>query len=166
MDVLYHGIVGFAIAKTLGPRYEAAGVLAAIAPDIAGSIPYFYFKLQEVSTKSVKIFVHDFVGMFGKNKFKNNIDRIPYQTTHSLFFAALVSIFAYIFFRPAWPVVSLSYISHILIDIPTHDGDFTTYFLFPFSRMHVNGKNWAKNPGIFFAFWGGLILLLPAAVLR
>jgi len=162
MDVLYHGVVGFTIAKALGGKYETAAAATAMFPDIVGSIPFFYFKLQDISTKSLKNFSRYFVGMFFKNKFKNDIDRIPYQTTHSLVFAALVSFLTYALFRPAWLVVSLSYLSHIIIDIPTHDGDFTTYFLYPFSRAHYEGKNWITHPKIFFAFWGGLIIILLA----
>ena len=160
MDILYHGVVGYAIAKSLGGKYETAGVIAAMFPDIVGSIPYFYFKLKEVSTKSWKSFWRDIRAIPFKNKFKNTIDRAPYHLTHSFFFSALVSALTYLFFRPAWLVVTLSYCSHIIIDIPTHDGDFATHFLYPFSDFHVEARNWAKNPGRFFTFWGCLITSL------
>ena len=86
--------------------------------------------------------------------------RVPYQITHSLLFAMLVSLATYLLFPPAWLVVALAYFSHILIDIPTHEGDFATRIFYPITDFHFKRKNWATHPGLFFAFWGGLIFFV------
>jgi len=160
MDVLYHGVVGLTIAKAFGGTYEIPAIISAIIPDIVGTAPFFLFKLQRASKKSPKIFIRDAFRLLTSNTFSNTIDRTVYQITHSFITAFLITIISYVLFRPAWIIISLSYISHIFIDIPTHDGGFATYFLYPLSKYHKENKNWAKNPKIFLSWWGGLILLL------
>lgn len=160
MDVLYHGVIGFTIAKSFGGGYEIPAIISAIIPDIVGTAPFFFFKLQRASKKSLKIFTQDAFRLLTSNTFSNTIDCTVYQITHSFITAFLITIISYVLFRPAWIIISLNYISHILIDIPTHDGEFSTYFLYPLSTYHKENKNWAKSPKIFLTWWGGLILLL------
>jgi hypothetical protein len=157
MDVLYHAIVGFTIAKTLGGRHEVAGTIASITPDLIGTIPFYISNLLNTPNNSFRSFFKNFWTKTTSNKFTNDIDSAFYYTTHSLFMFFVISLFTFIYFRPAWVVVGLSYLSHILIDIPTHEGDFSTRFLYPFSNFHWEFRNWAKHLNSFFTFWGILI---------
>jgi membrane-bound metal-dependent hydrolase YbcI (DUF457 family) len=160
MDILYHGIMGYAIGNTLGGQYKEAGALAAILPDLIGTMPFFFYKMQEASKMSPDKIVLGFIKTASSNKFSNSVDRAWYYLMHSFTTTVLASFIAYIFWHPAWVVVTLAYLSHIIIDIPTHEGDFATRFLYPFSNVHKEYKNWVRNPKLFFAFWGALILII------
>jgi membrane-bound metal-dependent hydrolase YbcI (DUF457 family) len=150
MDVIYHALVGAAIAKSTGSPYILSSAIFAVLPDLVGAVPFVYYKLTArpgTLLQNVKESVYS-------NTFTNSVDRIMYSLTHSLVFALLVSLLSYLFFPAAWVTLSLSYVSHIIIDIPTHEGDFATRIFYPYSDFHFESKNWATNPRLFFTFWG------------
>lgn len=159
MDILYHTVVGYAIGESMG-GHELAGILGSTLPDLVGTAPFYYLKLKRISKTSIQSVSSGIWEMLTSNKFLNSFDRITYHTTHSFITAALITIISYLFFHPVWSVISVAYISHILIDIPTHEGDFATHFLYPLSHIHAAAKNWIKHPALFLTFWALLITVI------
>ncbi len=160
MDVLYHGVTGFAVAKIMGSPDILPAAAAAIAPDILGIIPFYYFKVKHAPKTSPYAFIRALWKTTNANVFDNNIDRGTYLFFHSFAILPFVALTSYLLYPASWPILTLAYSTHILIDIPTHDGDFATQFLYPFSPIHYEGKNWAKHPTEFLVFWAALIALL------
>ena len=158
MDVIYHALVGAAIAESTGSPYIQSSALFAVLPDLVGAAPFIYYKLTARPKEAPHTWLQNVKECVYSNTFTNSIDRIMYGITHSLVFALLVSLLSYLFFPAAWATLSLSYISHIIIDIPTHEGDFATRIFYPYSDFHFESKNWATNPKLFFIFWGVLLV--------
>ncbi len=162
MDILYHGIIGVTVAKIMGSPDVLPAAIAAIAPDIAGIIPFYYFKVKNAPKTSVHTFIRSLWTTTNSNKFDNQIDRGTYQFFHSIIAVPITALVGYYLYPASWMVLSIAYFSHIFIDIPTHGGDFATQFLYPFSTIHYEGKNWAKHPMEFLLFWAALVAILFA----
>lgn len=156
MDILYHAVSGIAIAKSMDASYPYGAAVAAMLPDLAGIIPYFAIKFIEASKNPAGGIIKTYMDLIQTNRFVNGIDAAAYRATHSLYTAAAFAILTYLFFREQWLLLSVSYLSHILIDIPTHDGDFATRILFPTSDVHIQGANWATHPKLFLFFWAAM----------
>ncbi len=153
MDVLYHGLTGIVISKAMGGTDPAAAAICAVLPDLAGTTPFYAFKIRDAWKKPDTSFVKTLYDLLLSNSFANRVDAGSYRFTHSLFTAGLVALMTYMLFPTSWHILSLSYLSHILIDIPTHDGDFATQLFYPLSRFHFEAKNWVRLPKRFFGFW-------------
>jgi membrane-bound metal-dependent hydrolase YbcI (DUF457 family) len=163
MDVLYHGIIGFTVAKVLGSPDMIPAAAAAMVPDVIGrGIPFFYFKLLKTHKKTTSGFLPSFWRSANSNMFDNKFERGIYQLFHSFLALPLAALMSYWLCPASWFVLTIAYTAHILIDIPTHDGDFATQFLYPFSTIHYEGKNWLKHPARFLFFWAALIAILFA----
>lgn len=160
MDILYHAVVGVAISKIYGVHMEFPAAMCAMLPDIVGTAPYFYFKLAQSSHGPLEQLSTRFYTSLTSNKFSNSIDTIAYRITHSGFSAIFFGIVTFYMFPTSWHILTLSYASHIIIDIPTHDGDHATRFLYPFSDMHINAFNWAIHMRIFIKFWVILLFIV------
>jgi membrane-bound metal-dependent hydrolase YbcI (DUF457 family) len=162
MDVLYHGVVGFTVAKVIGSPDVLPAAVAAMVPDIIGSIPFLYFKLLKAPKKSFFACIRSFWRTANSNTFDNKIDRGIYQFFHSFTALPVVALVSFLLYPASWLVLTVAYAAHILIDIPTHDGDFATQFLYPISAVRYEGKNWAKHQKEFLLFWAALITILFA----
>lgn len=163
MDILYHALTGVAISKSMGGTDPTLAAVAAMLPDIVGTTPFYYFKFRKALQSPQVALSPSFFALLTSNKFFNSIDAATYRTTHSLFTALGMIILAFVYFPDSWLILSLSYISHILIDIPTHDGDFATRMLYPWDTHFRFGKNWSKSWRLSLAFWlllGAYYLLL------
>lgn len=160
MDILYHAASGIAIAKSMHTPDIGGAALSAMLPDILGIIPFYAIKFMEATPAPKTTFIKKYTHLLLSNKFANAFDTAVYRTTHSLYAAAAYSIVMYIFFREQWMLYSVCYLSHILIDIPTHEGDFATRILYPSSDFHFRGSNWSTNPKRFLSFWLALILVM------
>lgn len=156
MDILYHAASGIAIAHIMHAPSPYSAAFAATLPDVAGIIPYFAIKLIQASKNPEGGILTAFIRKIRTNTFANAVDATCYRATHSLYTAAAVAGLAYLFFRDQWLLLSVSYLSHILIDIPAHDGDFATRVLFPTSTIRIQGANWATHPKIFLSYWAAL----------
>lgn len=159
MDILYHAVSGIAIAKTFGSSDVLPVALAATLPYLLGIIPFYAIKLKDaiVSPQST---IKTYTRLLLSNKFANKLDATFYRCTHSLIGAGIFAICMYFLFPAQWLILSLSYLSHIVIDIPTHQGQFATRLLYPFSDVHIEGSNWSTNPKLFLSFWLGLLLVM------
>jgi hypothetical protein len=66
---------------------------------------------------------------------------ILYHISHSLIVFIFIFILVTIILRK--PILAMSFWGlHILIDIPTHNGNYPTPFLWPFSDFTINGISW------------------------
>lgn len=153
MDVFYHALTGIAISKSMGGADPALAAAAAVLPDIVGTIPFYYYKIQQARQSPQATFVPSLFALLTSSKFANATDAASYHITHSLFTALGLTILAYFIFPNSWHILSLCYISHILIDIPTHDGEFATRMFYPWNTRFQYGKNWAKSWRMSLAFW-------------
>ncbi len=160
MDVLYHALSGVAIAKSMGSPDLLAAAAAAIAPDLMGIIPFYSIKFIEATRVPEHTFAQTYAYLLRSNKFAGTWDMAAYRSTHTLYGAAFFSMCMFVFFPHQWLVLSISYISHILIDIPTHEGDFATRILYPLSDVHIRGLNWSTNLKLFLFFWLMLAVIM------
>lgn len=160
MDILYHAVSGIAIAKSIQSPDFGGAAISAILPDIVGIIPFYAIKFMEASPAPKTTFIKKYTHLLLSNKFANTFDSTVYRATHSLYAAVVFAAAMYIFFREQWVLYSVSYLSHILIDIPTHEGDFATRIFYPSSDFHFRGSNWSTNPKRFLSFWLALVLII------
>lgn len=160
MDILYHAIVGAGISKAMTGSYSSVAILSAVLPDLIGTIPYFYLKVRKAEKRSINGFIRSFLTSVQTNTFDRGLDRALYRTTHSLISAGLYAAVMYLLTPGVWLVNSLSYLSHILIDIPTHEGDFATRIFYPLSNFYIEARSWSLSYRSFVGFWTILILIL------
>lgn len=160
MDILYHAVSGIAIAKSMDASSPYGAAVFAMLPDLAGIIPYFSIKFIEAAKNPDGGVIKTFMHLVQNNRFVTRIDTTAYRATHSLFTAAAIAVLTYAFFRDQWVLLSVSYLSHILIDIPTHDEDFATRIFFPVSDFHMQGANWTTHPKLFLFFWAVLGIIV------
>ncbi len=140
--------------------YPFGAAVAAMLPDVIGIIPFYTIKFMEATRAPRDTFIKTYSRLLLSNTFANTIDTTAYRATHSLYVAAVFTLGMFVFLKDQWLVLSLSYLSHILIDIPTHEGDFATRIFFPSSDFHVQGVNWSTHPKRFFFFWVALGLII------
>ena len=160
MDILYHAVVGVAISKIYRTNLEIPAAICSILPDIIGTGPYYYFKLIQSSQGPLNRFPERLYYSLVSNTFTNSIDKTVYRIAHSGFTALIFGVLTYLLFPSTWHIYTLSYVSHILIDIPTHDGDHATRFAYPFSDIHVVANNWALHMKSFIGFWVILLFIV------
>ncbi len=160
MDILYHAVSGIAIAKSMDASSPYGAAVFAMLPDLAGIIPYFAIKFIAASKNPTGGIIRTYTGIIQTNRFVNRIDAAAYRATHSLYTVGIVAALTYVFFRDQWLVFSVCYLSHILIDIPTHDEDFATRIFFPTSDFHLQGANWVTHPKLFLFFWAVLGIIV------
>lgn len=159
MDVLYHGLTGLVISKAISGEYILSAAALAVLPDILGALPYQYQKIKHSSKKSLAQFIKDFIKFTGRDTFFGQLDKLTYRVSHSLIFYGLITLILFILFKDHWWILSLSYLSHIGIDIFTHEGEFSQRLLFPVSDWHITGKSWVRHGSTYFIFWGVLGVL-------
>lgn len=160
MDFIFHGILGLVISKWITGDYLPLAVIFAILPDILGTTAFQYFKFKNSSKNSIKEFINDYIRLTKRNNFFSKWDRFTYRATHTLLSLLLAVLVAMIFFKNIWWMLALCYLSHFLIDIPTHEGEFAFKPFWPFSNWSLKGKSWATNPNIFLIFWFFLIVIV------
>jgi|GEM_PF-650914 len=154
MDILYHALTGVTISKGMGSEYAIPAAVSAMLPDLAGIWPFYYYKIIEAAKHPNNNFARTAFILLTSNKFANVSDTTAYRFTHSLLSAGIFALLSYLLMKDAWIVMTAGFISHLIIDIPTHSGPFATRLLYPFSDIHFRGgTNWAKNAGRFIFFW-------------
>lgn len=141
------------ISKAVGSPYPATGALFAMLPDLLGIWPFYTYKAIEAAKRPKKHFVQNFIRLAANNTFSHRLDAIVYRIPHSFLFAGILSLTLYFLVPEYWVVLTLCYVSHIIIDIPTHQGDFATQYFYPLSHAFYPGKNWAYHPFLALLFW-------------
>ena len=147
MDLFYHFFIGMIISKLFLGYYSLPVIISSGFIDIIGIIPFIVQKIINQPKKVIKDWLN------GHVEFYSNTEKIVYRTTHSLLFAIFFTIICYIFFNKIGLIMGLANLSHLLIDIFTHNNDFSTRLLYPFSDFHVKGKNWNIKEPRFYLFW-------------
>lgn len=153
MDVFYHSLTGVAIAARLHAASPLPAVLSSLIPDIVGILPFYWFKASSIWNDPKKRTVSHLYSALMSNTFTNAIDATVYRFTHSLITAGLYSLILFTWFREIALPASLAYASHILIDVPTHNGDFATQIFYPYSHVSLKGADWVRSPQVFFLLW-------------
>lgn len=166
MDIGSHLLTG-AIVSTFfdSPVVKGACILGSIAPDIS-LVPIYLDKIRQ--TKSLNIF--KFVSYIGDQdpfpppKIWMNI----YFAGHS--FVLVLFLWGAGYFHPLWWGFSAGYASHLILDIPTHNGKWSQRPFYPLHPWALKGVGnwWEKNSmkktlipfwilllGILFVLWKG-----------
>lgn len=160
MDFVSHALWGMTIVRR--PELFGAVFIASNLPDIFGSTPYWSI----CSLRLLKGYKKR--GFKALKKAFKSLPKAPYTSLlfyhsfHNLFAWLIFSLILYMFF-PTLLILSLAYLSHILVDIPTHKGDFATRIFYPFSDFHFEGASWIRERKIVIANFA-LILLVNLVI--
>lgn len=154
MDVLYHAAVGLILSKATTDTFLPQAALYAVLPDLLGTTIHMAYKVKLCADEGN--FWKNLKKEMRSNTFYTKMDKVFYRSTHSLFFWLLITLLTREIFPDMWQLLSLSYLSHILIDIPTHEGEFSQRILFPLSDWHFIGKSWAGNRKMYRLYWFAL----------
>lgn len=154
MNIIYHIAVGAASSHLVVGEIKPQVVIASMLPDIFG-LTYHYSKKLINSVKDtkglnpVRIYRH-----FEKYPgFVNKADGVLYRSTHSLLGFAFFSIcLIFLGVEPLW-LVLLNYILHVFVDIPSHEGVWSTRLFYPLSDFHFEGSNWWESPKRSLTVW-------------
>ncbi|MEK6917003.1 MAG: metal-dependent hydrolase [Nanoarchaeota archaeon] len=159
MDILFHYIAGIMISKLVTGEYLFIAGIIAMLPDLIVTIFCETEKIRLSSKKSLKLFILDFKKYSKRIKFVGSFDKLMYRITHSLFTWVLFSLVMFLFFKNLFIVLSLAYLSHILVDIFTHERDFATRIFYPLSEFHIKAKSWGLHKEVFIIAWSFLLIV-------
>jgi hypothetical protein len=129
MDSLTHGLVGALIGELSPKRIknrQAKGALAAMAPDMANFFAYPYLGI-----KSGNAIPYAHPQDFYSNPWiVDHWTWIPWEISHSFFFWGFVVMPLLLWFKKPM-LLGVAYASHLLLDIPSHSGIWSTVPLYP-----------------------------------
>ncbi|MBW2977342.1 hypothetical protein KY331_00705 [Candidatus Woesearchaeota archaeon] len=160
MDVLFHMILGMIISKQIFQNYSLVIIIASILPDLIGTSCNEVLKITHSLKKSFKNFFTNYMKYTRQMSFFGKTDRFLYKFMHSFTSWLIFSSIIFIFFRNLFIIASLAYLLHIIIDISTHDKQFTLELFYPFSKFQIEGRSWRQDWGIFLTYWAILILVI------
>jgi hypothetical protein len=164
MDPVFHAVSGFVLAKALPGDHVVAGIIATNMPDLL-SFPYIFgVHVRKARKDTFTHFIKD-LKRFDDSELLSFPFVLPvYQFAHSIFAWMGVSLVAMVLVPSFWPLLSLGHALHVLVDIPTHDGEFATRVFYPVSDWHISwGKRWTNDIIIFLGMW--LFLLVNMVTL-
>ena len=131
MDFLSHALVGATIGE-LSPksinRRQLKGAGMAILPDLANLFTYIYLGIK---TKRP-------IPIAGASDFQNNpwiVNHwtfLPWEISHSFLFWGLLIMPLLIWYRQP-KMLGIAYLSHLLLDLPSHTGVWSTVPFYPFN---------------------------------
>ncbi len=157
MDIISHGLIGCAIGqfycKTNVKKVGIAG-MTAMLPDFF-QIPY-YLTLGYLCDRPFYIpYNEDWTGFRGQLPLLDLVWDVP----HSLLFLVLVVVPIVKKFRLE-KILILSYLSHIIADIPTHTGEWNLRYFFPL-EFTINGVTdaWKWNLTYLAISWIILVVI-------
>lgn len=149
MDTLSHIAWGEMVFRK--PHLFAAVAVVSNLPDLVGWVPYGVFGTRHQWRSLLKL-------KRTKGRRYRYICDLPlprkyhehlYLFTHSLTAWGLFTWILEIFF-PGYRILSLAYLTHILLDIPFHTGRWSMRPFFPFSDFAVHGQYfWQKGIVVF-----------------
>lgn len=158
MDILSHFLTGRIIATTqrLTPKQNFIVSFFGFLPDLTQILLYpllvwilprpYYFPANE-----------DWIGVTNKHPWFT----FAYEFPHSITFMLLI-IVPLIWYFQLPKLCIAAYFSHILLDIPTHTGEWATKILCPSQYYYIEGWTdaWAWSPSSFVLSWLFLGLIL------
>lgn len=163
MDVFSHALVGniFKEASRVDSfRAKLIIVLFAFVPDLPGLFIVYPLLGHEHGRPFWFPYNSDWVGAHAAHPLWAAIWEVP----HSLFFLAFVIAPLVLWFK--WPKIAIvSYLSHILLDLPTHTGEWAERPFYPIN-ITVTGFTdaWAWPLSYWICSW--LVLLAIAYAVR
>jgi len=137
MDFVCHALVGASIGE-LAPRRisnrQLKGALAGMSPDIMNVFSYFYLGFRQGNP----------IPIASAEDFKSNpwiVDHwtwIPWEISHSfLFWGLFVMPLIFLFRAPV--MIGLAYLSHLILDLPSHTGIWSAVPLYP---IQIRYEGW------------------------
>ncbi len=154
MDVISHGLIGKIIS--FGDKKESAfwPVLFSIIPDFV-LVPFYFILGWE--NKRPFFFPHnsDWTGTTITHPFLTSL----YDISHSFLFLFIIILPVILIFK--LPKISfLAYFFHIIIDIPTHTGEFAIKMFYPL-KFEISGFTdaWEWPIPYMLALWAVLLSL-------
>ncbi len=145
MDVFFHLIIGMIISNIFLGKILLIVVIAAVLPDLIGTTYFYILLLKNSSKKSFKAFFKDYMNHINTRTFFGKLDMALYRVTHSLFGWLFFTGLCFIFYKESYLVISLAYLSHLIIDPLVHKKDYATRLFYPFSDFHIKGDDWNHN---------------------
>jgi membrane-bound metal-dependent hydrolase YbcI (DUF457 family) len=159
MDVISHALIGkiFCYFDKKAERKNFWVILFSILPDFA-LIPFYIILGKEYQRYFWIAQNGDWMGA----SFTHPILTGVYNTTHSIFFAILIILPVVIFFKLPKSAF-FAYLSHIIIDVFTHTGEWTIKILYP-STFNINGFSdvWAWPFDSMIILWVILVAIIFA----
>ena len=162
MDPISHlcwALTIFIFILGFGP--VAIVLIVAILPDLPW-IDFYLHKFKEAEKKHEKI-ISIFKSKKGQvmhylHKHQPNYLRTMHFFMHSLFGWWLFSLIVVLFFRN-YLFLSFVYLSHIIIDIPSHGRIRGPILFYPFSKISFNGIEFEEHNWMIIASYSLLILI-------
>ena len=71
-----------------------------------------------------------------------------------------IAVLALLLFKDVWWVMVLGYFTHLLFDVPTHEGDFAQKPLYPLSDWTLHGKKLLSNIKLVGFYWAELLIVV------
>jgi hypothetical protein len=158
MDIISHALVGNVLKEASGAhslRNKLIIVSFAFVADIPGLLVVYPLLGHEKGRAYWIPHDSDWVGVHAAHPYWAAIWEIP----HSFFFLGLIVVPLVLWLR--WPRIAIaSYISHILLDLPTHTGEWVERPFYPFG-MTVKGFTdaWAWPFSYWIVSWAALIAM-------
>ena len=120
MDLLFHAVVGAAIGECAPKRIQhrqLKGVAGALLPDLANLPSYLYLGMKTNST----LWYPTPEAFYSNEWIVNHPTWAVWYLSHSLLFWAIVVV--PVFRYAKWEhLLSIAYLSHLLLDLPSHTG--------------------------------------------
>lgn len=129
MDVISHALWANALFRN--KKWVSLGILFGILPD-AGFLPIISYVLFATPLQYEKAFSSIPQYIF-----------VPYFLLHSFVTLGIVALIFFVWAKEYLPAL-WGWFLHIVIDIPVHDGFFTTRFIYPISDYGINGIPWTN----------------------
>ncbi len=156
MDVLFHLVSGLMLAKIFQNENVLAVLIFSVLPDLLGAAYFNLLCIKNAPKKSLVKFIGEWKR---RSHFYGTWDKFAYRITHSIVGWVFITSLAYLFLKN-FEILSLAYLIHILIDLPTHEGEISPRLFYPFHDWSIHGLYWATNIRILFLFWACLMLLM------
>ncbi len=155
MDIISHVLIGRIISFNKNRAAQIWTMIFSYLPDLT-QIPFYIVLGYENARPFLFPYNSDWNGMKELHKVLNITLEIP----HSLFFAFLIILPIILFFKLP-KTAYLVYVLHILIDIPTHNGEWLIKPFYPLNYS-INGftNGWAWPIWAMALSWIVLILII------
>jgi membrane-bound metal-dependent hydrolase YbcI (DUF457 family) len=155
MDIISHVLIGKIISFNKNRLAQIWTMIFSYLPDLT-QIPFYIMLGYENARPFLFPYNSDWVDASKNHVILN----IMWEASHSLFFALLIVLPIILFFKLP-KIAFLGYILHIIIDIPTHKGEWLIKPFYPLNYS-INGftNSWAWPIWIMALSWMVLILII------
>jgi membrane-bound metal-dependent hydrolase YbcI (DUF457 family) len=159
MDIISHALIGRVISTTVSRNSRKPKIAWFIFFSILADIPFIPYYLILGYENRRQFFIplnSDWIGASISHPF---LDLFLREIFHSFVFTFLV-IFPLVWLFKLPKGVFLVYLIHLLIDIPTHSGEWAIKPFYPFSNYSINGFTDAWSWPIKYMITSWIIILM------